>query len=399
MHAPDASRTIAFVNLGHALDHYLLLIFPTAVIAIALEWQMTYGELVGLATGAFVAFGLFALPVGWLADRIGRRAMMAAFYFGSGVCCFGLSQVESETALALWLFGLGAFTAIYHPVGSALLVANARKLGRDLGINGVWGNVGAASAPIATAFLVGTSGWQMAFLVPGVVAVLVGIAFLAMVPKTEGTGARGKSASQAVPTAVTRPVLLAVLYLVGVFAGGFTFNMSSIAMPKVIDERLGMDLPLMLTGSLTTAVFAFGALTQLSVGRMIDRVPLPRLFVAVSLLQPLGLGIAAFATGIPMLVGLIAAMAAIYGQVVINDAMIARYVPEHLRSRAFGLRYFFGFTTSGFAVPMIAYFHAIDGFTLVLGIAALFGLAIFSSALGFLTLTRYGPAASQAAAE
>ena len=72
--SPDrlARRTIAFVNVAHALDHFVLLIYPTAIIAIAAEKGLPYATLIGLSTGSFVAFGLFSLPMGWLGDRLPR---------------------------------------------------------------------------------------------------------------------------------------------------------------------------------------------------------------------------------------------------------------------------------------------------------------------------------------
>ncbi|MGU3541312.1 MFS transporter, partial [Methylobacterium sp. A54F] len=91
------------------------------------------------------------------------------------------------------------------------------------------------------------------------------------------------------------------------------------------DQREGQ--PVALIGSLATLVFVFGALTQLLMGRLIDRYSLPTLFLALSTLQPIGHGLAAVSTGVPLLVGLVLTMAALYGQVVINDAMVARYVP------------------------------------------------------------------------
>ena len=80
-------------------------------------------------------------------------------------------------------------------------------------------------------------------------------------------------------------------------------------------------------------------------------------------------------------------MAALYGQVVINDAMVARYVPPLYRARAYSVRYFLGFTVSGFAVPLIALLHERGGFGLVLGIAAACGGVIVASAVGFFGLT------------
>lgn len=381
--ADPSRRTIAFINIAHAVDHFVLLIYPTVVIAIALQRDLAYGELIGLATGAFVAFGLFSLPVGWMADRVGRRNMMIAFFFGCGISCIGLAFSSSTLAFAAWLLVLGIFSAIYHPVGMAMLASHTDRLGRDLGVNGVWGNMGAASASGVSAFLAATLGWQAGFLVPGIVCVLIGIAFTALVrPGPQEPHAATKKKTQET-IAVSRPFVLFILFALAIVAGGMTFNVTTISLPKVIDERLGLTLPLVITGSLATAVFVFGAMTQLLMGWLVDRFSLPQLFVGLSILQPAGLALAAMTTGIPMLAGMVLVMAAIYGQVVINDAMVARYVPVEYRARAFGLRYFLGFAAAGFAVPMIAFFHASQGFPLVLGITALFGAAIFLCAVGF----------------
>ena len=390
-------RTLRFVNVAHALDHFVLLIYPTAVIAIAAQTGSSYGELIGLATGAFVAFGLCSLPMGWLADRFGRRTMLAIFFFGYGLSCLGVASAASPTAFAIWLCVLGLASAIYHPVGSAMLVTHATRLGRDLGVNGVWGNAGAATASGVTALLAATLGWQAAFIVPGLICLACGAAFLALVPG-DGEGSRGKAGGAPI-IPVARPVPLLTAFAFAIIAGGMTFNITTIALPKVVDERVGTELPLALIGSVATLVFAFGALTQLVMGRLIDRYSLPALFLGLSILQPLGLGIAAMSTGLPLLAGLVLTMAALYGQVVINDAMVARYVPAVYRTRAYSVRYFLGFTVSGFVVPMIAVLHDRGGFSLVLGIAASFGAVIFASAIGFFALTRTAASLPHAAAE
>jgi MFS family permease len=390
-------RTLRFVNVAHALDHFVLLIYPTAVIAIAAQTGLGYGELIGLATGAFVAFGLCSLPMGSLADRFGRRNMLAVFFFGYGLSCLGVATASTPLAFALWLCVLGLASAIYHPVGSAMLVTHARRLGRDLGINGVWGNFGAASASGITALLAASISWRAAFVVPGLLCLACGAAFVALVPG-DGEGG-GKKAGGAAVIPVTRPWALMAMFALAIFAGGLTFNLTTISLPKVIDEGVGHALPLALIGSLATLVFLFGALMQLAMGRLIDRYSLPALFVALSVLQPLGLGIAAVTTGLPLLAGLVIAMTAIYGQVVINDAMIARYVPPAYRARAYSVRYFVGFTASGFVVPAIAMLHDRGGFGLVLGVASVCGAVIWLSAIGFLKLTQGGDRPALAAAE
>ena len=392
-----SKRTLLFVNAAHALDHFVLLIYPTAVIAIAAQTNLSYAELIGLATGAFVAFGLCSLPMGWLSDRFGRRNMLAVFFVGYGLSCLGVASADRPAAFAGWLLVLGVASAIYHPVGSTMLVTHARQLGRDLGVNAVWGNLGAASAAGVTALIAANFGWRFAFVLPGLVCLVLGAAFVALVPGDGNPSANRSGKAELIP--VNRPKALLAIFAVAVIAGGMTFNITTIALPKVIDERLGLDLPLVLIGSLATLVFVFGAATQWLMGRLVDRYTLPALFVGLALFQPLGLALAATTSGVPLLIGLVMTMAAIYGQVVVNDAMVARYVPAQHRAKAFSVRYFLGFTVSGFVVPMLAVLHAQGGFGLVLAGATVFGLIVWCAALAFFFLAQAAPTANTVPAE
>jgi MFS family permease len=124
------------------------------------------------------------------------------------------------------------------------------------------------------------------------------------------------------------------------------------------------------TGWLTTSIFFCGALTQILVGRLVDRFELPVIFVGLALLQFSGLVISAATIGLPMAMGLTLVTAAIYGQVVVNDAMIGRYVPDEFRNRIYSVRFFIGFTVGGMAVPIIGALHRVGGFGEVLMAAA-----------------------------
>src|SRR6516165_9206249 len=76
--------SLGFINFAHALDHYVMLIFPTVVISLEGVYARSYAELIALGTASYVAFGIFSLPAGWLADRWSRRSMLALFYAGCG---------------------------------------------------------------------------------------------------------------------------------------------------------------------------------------------------------------------------------------------------------------------------------------------------------------------------
>src|SRR6516165_8237777 len=160
--------SIGFVNWAHALDHFVILIYPTVVIELQAVYGESYATLIALATASFVAFGLFSLPAGWLGDHWSRRNLMVAFYIGCGVSLIAAAFAPSLTLLAVALFSLGLFAAIYHPVGTAMIIEHAKERGRTLAFNGVCGNLGVSLAAGITAALTAMLSWRAAFLVPGI---------------------------------------------------------------------------------------------------------------------------------------------------------------------------------------------------------------------------------------
>src|SRR4028119_14143 len=58
-----------------------------------------YGPIVALAAGMFVLYGVGSLPQGWLAARIGRKALMAAFFIGTGLSLIAAGFVSSPLLL------------------------------------------------------------------------------------------------------------------------------------------------------------------------------------------------------------------------------------------------------------------------------------------------------------
>ena len=148
---------LVLINAAHLLTHYSLLILPTAVLAMAVPggpFGAAYGSIIALATGGFVLYGVLSLPQGWLAARFGRRAMIAAYFFGTGAALAASGFATTPVLLGAALAVAGAFAAIYHPIGTAMLVeAAGDKPGRSLGVNGVCGNLGVALAPVLTAAL------------------------------------------------------------------------------------------------------------------------------------------------------------------------------------------------------------------------------------------------------
>jgi len=379
----DLSRrrlAIGFLNGAHALDHFVILIYPMVVIELGAVYGRSYSELIALGTASFIAFGLFSLPAGWLADRWSRRNMMVAFYVGCGVSLLGAAFAPSLMMLAVALFALGVFAAIYHPVGTAMILENATQRGRSLAFNGVCGNLGVSLAAGVTAALTAALSWRGAFLVPGLICIATGVAYLWLIPDaTRHATSRSTLPDVALSTPVAATIF--ALFVVVALSAGLVFNTLSVALPKIVDERVGGNISLVAVGGLTTAVFLCGGLAQIAVGRLVERIQPHILFAAIAVMQFAGVVWAAYATGAMLLVALAFTMAAIYGQITVNDLVIARYTADAWRGRVYAVRYFLTFMVSGAAVSMIAVLYGRGGFGLVLGATAIVALGFLVAAL------------------
>ena len=171
-------RHFLFLNIGHFLDHFFILIFATAAaLSLVTEWQLSYAELIPYSMAGFIAFGLFSLPSGWLADKWSREGMILVFFVGIGLASIGASTAQSPLEIAIWLFAVGIFASIYHPVGLALIAKGGKNMGMDIAVNGVWGNMGVGFAAFITGLMIDYLGWRFAFWIPGVLSVITGIAY------------------------------------------------------------------------------------------------------------------------------------------------------------------------------------------------------------------------------
>ncbi|MGB7885149.1 MAG: MFS transporter [Xanthobacteraceae bacterium] len=376
--------SIGFINWAHAIDHFVILIYPTVVIALQAIYGDSYSTLIYLATASFVAFGLFSLPAGWLGDHWSRRNMMTVFYFGVGLSLIAVALSPSLSVLAVALFALGVFAAIYHPVGTAMIVEAATQRGRTLAFNGVCGNLGVSLAAGITAALTALFSWRGAFAVPGVICIATGFAYVAFAPK-ESRHAAARSKSPDVSMSTTLAVVIFALFLLVAVSAGLVFNTISVALPKIVDERI-TGISLIEVGGLTTAVFLCGAVAQLTVGRLVERFPPHILFALLAIMQFSGVVWSAYASGATLLFALAFTMAAVYGQITVNDLILARYSADAWRARLYAVRYFVTFMISGVAVSMIAFLHARGGFGLVLRVTAVVALGFLIGAIAIAIL-------------
>jgi MFS family permease len=380
-----SKRQIGFINAAHFLDHYVLLIFPTVVIGLEVELGRSYADLIVLSTACFVAFGLFSLPWGWLGDHWSRRKLIAIFFLGCSLSLAAAAAAPNMIWLAVALFALGIFAAIYHPIGIPKLISHARDRGRDLAKNGVFGNLGVACAPGATAAIAVAFGWRAAFAVPAIVCAIAGFAYL-WTTVEEGDKAADRARVAEMPLDFNVAAAMFAAFAIVSLVAGLIFNTITVAIPKIVDERFAQDIPLVLIGSVATAVLLMGGIAQLTVGRLVSKYPPHLLFAAIGVLQLAGILWAMYAGGYALLAALAIAIAGIYAQVTVADVVIARYTADAWRGRVYSVRFFLAFISSGAAIGIIAVLHGRGGFFLVLGVTAICAVIFLAATIAIAML-------------
>ena len=378
---PNApSRVIAYVNAAHFIDHYAMLIFAAAVIVMGPALGKTYSELLPYATPGFIAFGAGSLVTGWLGDRWSRRHMMAIYFVGIGFAMIAVGLVQTSAQLGAALFAIGVFASIYHPVGTAMIVSYADKLGREMGINGVWGNLGVASSAMITGVVGQYLGWRWAFIIPGVVTLVAGAMFIRAVAHEDRSGFKQAVAQARVAKRDMWRVVLALLIVV--IALSTTFNAITVALPKLFAERLSdLTQSPALLGVIAACVYVFGAMTQFTIGKLIDRYSLKAISLPLSLMLAPLLYLAASSSNASLIVVAVGIVMGTFGQVTVNDAMVGKYTSEEWRSRAYAVRYFIGFTAAGASVGLVAWLYEKGGFYTMLHAFAALCLLVIVAAL------------------
>ena len=353
---PTGNRTaLLFANVAHFYSHVMMLIYPTVVIALEVAFERPYGELLSLSFVGFVLYGLAALPAGWLGDKWSAPAMLAVFFFGTGAAGIAAGFATGPLGIVIALGAIGLFSSIYHPVGTAWVVANAAgtSRGKALGINGVFGTVGLASAPLIAGGLTAMFGWRYAFFVPGAACITTGIAFLFIMRRMSAQGpAKNTVADAEVPRA--QAIRGLAILCITVLCVGLLAQAHSVVLPKVFAVRAPAIVDwagLVGAGGLASVALGIGAMGQLAGGWLADRYRLTLVYPAIFIVMiPVAL-LSAGLSGLPLVGAAGAIMFLITASLPTENSLVARYCPAQWRSSAYGAKFVLGLGVSSLAIP------------------------------------------------
>ena len=383
MKAHSARLALLFSCLGHAYMHLFTAFYFVIALSLEADWGVPNHELVKLWALGSLLVGVAALPAGWLGDRWSASGMMAVFFIGLGLSGIACGLVSSTTALMLGLSAIGLFSAIYHPVGIAWLVKSARTRGMALAVNGIFGSLGVASAGLVAGVLIDAVSWRAAFIVPGVVCLLTGIALVLALRFGWLRETEADRTSELPPTRSDMVRVYAVL-LMTMAVMGLMFHATQASLPKVFDLRL-RDLAgqgALGIGALVALVFAAGGMMQLAGGWLADRFPLKPIYLSAFVLQVPVMALIATTGSTPLIALSVLTVVLSSAALPAENMLLARYTPTRHRSLAFGIKYVLAFSIANPAILLSSWVEGRSGeFTQLYYILAVIAAAAAVAAL------------------
>ena len=343
-----------YLYVSHFLDHFIILVFAKAAYDAGQEIGLTYGETIQLATLGFILFGLASPIAARLADTYSRSTIMVVFHFGIGISSILISFSHTSFHLVLGLSSLGFFAAIFHPVGIAMLLETKERIGLRLGINGLFGNMGVASAPLATGVIIFYSNWKIAFFVSGAVCIIYGILFaLALKPEDQSS-----EVSAEIKSEKFSPGWKQALVALGISTtfGGFVFTAVTFLVPRYLELYMeDLLLSVAITGLLASLVYAISSFSQVLVGWLIDRMSPRKVLFIVSIGQIIFIYLASQFDGYTLLFLMTLAVCFIFGQIPIIDAVMVRYVPDSWRNRVLSMKFVLNLGVGATVLPTCSF--------------------------------------------
>ena len=401
---PQERRILFFSSAAHFLTHFYMLVFPALVMPMSRDLGLPLATVLNISFWMYLLYGLLALGWGWISDHLGHKWAMntGIILAAGGFVLAGLVRSLPLISASFALVGIGC--SAYHPAGLALVSQGIRKRGRAMGINGVWGNVGMASAPFVSGLLTYFIGWSRGVVILGAAGLLVGIAGL-LTPFSIERGTEVKKVEKLDSGTAVR---LFVVFCAGVLFAGLMYRSFTLILPAFLESRLGgvtqslrnivtrrfssvEDLPAFQTLVATliaTAVYVLGIFGQALGGRVADRHSLKwSYFIFYCAALPFVLASAFLENALLIPAAGMFVLFAV-GMQPIENSLLAFLTPVRWRSMSYGIKFTLTFGAGSFAVKIVSAVQSSYGISSVIILVAGF-LAMVILCVGvFLLLSR-----------
>ena len=347
------SKTVRdiYLNISHFLDHFIMLIFAKAAYDAGKYFGLSYDEIIVYGTLSFVFFGAFAPLASYLADKFSRALLMVIYHFGIAVASIIAGISSSLFILSLSLAIIGIFASIYHPVGTAMLLAKNERTGFRLGINGVYGNMGVAAAPLVLGTILLFGDWRTCFIIPGIFCLIYGIIFFAAL---ENNPSLKQTELIQLNRSFAKNWQWALASIsISTLAGGFIFGAMTFIIPRYFEIYLvDISTSVAVTGALAAAVYACASFSQVVVGKLIDIYSPKIILLYTAAGQIIFIFFASALHNWYLFFISLVAICFVFGQIPINDAILSRYIPDEKRGKILSIKFLLNLCVGAAVLPI-----------------------------------------------
>jgi MFS family permease len=275
----EQERSIVFAAMSaHGLTHAYMMIFPTVLVLMRsdpLLHMKGYFHLGVIGTLCYALFGIGAIPAGILADKYGSKRMLSICMFASALSSLGAGLSFSIYPLVFSMGFLGAAASIYHPSGLSFISRNVEIKGKAMGFHGVGGNIGLALGPLLSGFVAAVWGWRSAFILFGVLGLVLGLVILRLKVSDEITLQKEASSSKPQARVPFVPMILFLVYSTSILYG-LAYRGSMMYFPKHFVSHINFALDdVAKAGFLVSVVIMAGTVGQLLGGMLCDKLKRP----------------------------------------------------------------------------------------------------------------------------
>ena len=391
-------RIMVVTCFGHYLSHFNVMVFPAVLLPLVERLGLPMAQVLGLSFLMYLFFGVSALPWGFLGDRFGIKRLMLLYFLGAGCSGVGAGFVlDSPFLLAVCLTGIGLFSGIYHPLGLGLISKGVRRVDLGLGINGIFGNLGLATAPL----MAGVVNWlagprAVLWFLGGLnLAGAVLMSFLQVVESKAGSGKIEAGGSRE-----DGRLVRAFFILIGAaMIAGFTYRGASVILPTFLElkgqgvfQALAGVFPGELSPNLVATlqmslIYLSGMLGQYIGGRVGERFDPPRAYLVYNFLTLGPVFLLGYFSDLPMVLLALVYMFILLGMQPLENTLIARLTPRRFRHAAYGAKFTMTFGVGSLSVKAVGAIQAGQGIEAVfpflgmvtLGMVGMVGILVWQT--------------------
>ncbi|KEK12322.1 MFS transporter [Lysinibacillus sphaericus] len=267
---------LALLFLGWSLGNLDRYIMNYAVVSITGDLQLDASSTGIILSAFFLGYAIMQIPGGWLADKFGaKRILLMAVIMWS--IFTGLTAIAwSLTAMIVirFLFGIGE--GGFQPSSSKIIatIFPKEERGRAMSIMLTSGGIVSLIVPLLAAYLLGTIGWRMMFIIIGAIGAIIAYLYWKYIqlPKAE-TAEVAETGSPAVKVSFKELLKTPLMWnLIIAYFCIYAVNWGLVSwIPTYLQKNRGLDL--MSIGwaqtipAITTIIGVYGS------GYIIDKLP------------------------------------------------------------------------------------------------------------------------------